>query len=156
MRWKQIKYSNYEVSDMGDVRNSKSKKVRKTFDCSGYRRVTLYINNCVKNFLVHRLVAEAFIPNPNNLPEVNHINENKTDNRVENLEWCDREYNINYGTRSKRCYKSLLQLDENGNLIKEWDSLVNASKFFDISKTAISNCCNGRSASSCGFIWRYK
>ena len=86
MRWKQIKQSNYEVSDIGDVRNSKNKKVRKTFDCGGYKRVTLYINNYAKNFLVHRLVAEAFIPNPHNLPEVNHINENKLDNRIENLE----------------------------------------------------------------------
>ena len=65
----------------------------------GYLRLPLTINNKAKSYLVHRLVALAFIPNPNNYPEVNHKNEDKTDNRVENLEWCDRSYNINYGNR---------------------------------------------------------
>ena len=98
--WKKIDgYENYSVSNMGRVRNDTTDKILSPGkDGGGYYQV--FIGR--KSRKVHRLVAIAFIPNPDNLPQVNHINEDKTDNRADNLEWCTAAYNINHGTRSKR------------------------------------------------------
>ena len=71
-------------------------------DKKHYMEVNLSKNNKVTHYLIHRLVAQAFIPNPNNLPQVNHKDENRENNRVDNLEWCTAEYNTNYGTRALR------------------------------------------------------
>ena len=73
---------------------------------NGYLQITLHKNGEHKNFLVHRLVANAFIPNPKNLPEVNHKDEDKTNCNSDNLEWCTRKYNLNYGTRNQRSAES--------------------------------------------------
>ena len=73
---------------------------------NGYLQITLHKNGEHKNFLVHRLVANAFIPNPKNLPEVNHKDEDKTNCNSDNLEWCTRKYNINYGTHNQRSAES--------------------------------------------------
>ena len=100
-KWKKIDgFENYSVSSEGRVRNDKTGRVLKNKLVRGYQSVMLYPGR--KMMIVHRLVALAFIPNPSNLPQVNHINEIKTDNRVENLEWCTAKHNINHGTRNKR------------------------------------------------------
>ena len=89
----------YEVSNMGNVRNvRRNTLLRLSKDCYGYIQVSLYKNGRRTGLRVHRLVAEAFIPNPDNLPQVNHKDEDKSNNRVDNLEWCDSKYNLNYGT----------------------------------------------------------
>ena len=102
--WKVIdNFPRYEISDYGEVKISKNNKVlKKSVDSSGYYKVTLTNNNERKTFFVHRLVALAFIPNPNNMGQVNHIDENKKNNNVANLEWCDITYNCNHGTRNQR------------------------------------------------------
>ena len=102
--WKIIdKYPKYEISDHGDVRIIKNKKMLiKNIDHRGYYKVTLVNEDGRKTLFVHRLVAMAFIPNPNNLTQINHIDENKQNNHVSNLEWCDLVYNCNYGTRNQR------------------------------------------------------
>lgn len=100
----------YMVSDTGEIMNvgeskRNGKLLKGCFDRYGYKRVSLRKNKKDKShkvFNIHRLVAKAFIPNPNNLPCINHKNEDKADNRVENLEWCDVKYNDNYGTRNIR------------------------------------------------------
>lgn len=92
----------YQVSNCGVVRHKKFNHILKPRDNRGYKVVVLCKNNKHYNKSVHRLVAGAFIPNPENLPCVNHKNEVKDDNRVENLEWCDVKYNTNYGTGIKR------------------------------------------------------
>ena len=93
----------YEVSNMGNVRNVRRNKLLKlTKTYYGYIQVNLYKNGIRTGLRVHRLVAQAFLPNPDNLPEVNHLDEDKTNNRVDNLEWCDRKYNNNYGDRLKK------------------------------------------------------
>ena len=105
-QWKKIEgYENYSVSNMGRVRNDGTGKVLKSeIDIDGYYRVTLYPGK--KKFKIHRLVSIAFIPNPNELPYVNHKNEDKTDTRVENLEWCTPKYNVNYGSGIEKMLKS--------------------------------------------------
>jgi len=102
--WKKINgFETYSVSNMGRVRNDVTGRILSLFDKhNGYKMTTLYNAGKSHKFQVHRLVALAFIPNPDNLPQVNHINEIKTDNRVENLEWCSAKYNINYGTWKER------------------------------------------------------
>lgn len=102
-QWKNIEGYNYQVSSKGRIRNKATKAIKKTFiNDRGYAIVSLYKEKRLKTFRVHRLVAQAFLPNPKNLPEVNHKNELKTDNRVDNLEFCTREYNLAYGTRGLR------------------------------------------------------
>lgn len=100
-RWKKIDgYDNYSVSDMGRVRNDRTGRILKPGNLKqGYTQVHLSKNGKITNHLIHRLVALTFIPNPDNLPQVNHINEDKTDNHVNNLEWCTQQYNNTYGTR---------------------------------------------------------
>lgn len=102
-QWKTIEGYNYQVSSKGRIRNKTTKVVKKTFiNERGYVVVSLYKEKKLKTFRVHRLVASAFIENPNNNPEINHKDEDKTNNQLTNLEWCTREYNLAYGTRGLR------------------------------------------------------
>lgn len=102
-KWKNIEGYNYQVSSKGRIRNKATKAIKKSFiNERGYAIVSLYKEKRLKTFRVHRLVAQAFIPNPQNLPEVNHLDENKQNNQLTNLEWCTREYNLAYGTRGLR------------------------------------------------------
>ena len=114
--WRDIKgyEGKYQVSNLGRVKSLKDSKenyrekiLSNSTDTRGYSNVNLYKNGKRKLFKVHRLVAEAFIDNSNSYPLVNHKDENKQNNRVENLEWCTHEYNINYGTRSQRTSESM-------------------------------------------------
>lgn len=91
----------YEVSNLGNVRNVRRNTLLRLSENQGYIQVCLYKNGIRTGLKVHRLVAQAFIPNPYNLKEVNHKDENPSNNIVENLEWCDRKYNINYGHRTE-------------------------------------------------------
>ena len=101
-------YPNYSVSHLGDVFNNKTGLRLKQTVKKGYCLVYLYNENGRKCFLVHRLVATAFIPNPNNLPEVNHKDENPLNNNVENLEWCSPKYNCNYGTHCEKIRRRMV------------------------------------------------
>ena len=163
----------YEVSSYGRVRSFKQKsngKILKAFkDTGGYWRVCL---NTKEQHSVHRLVAQAFIPNPNNLPMVNHKDENKANNIVwvnddgsidydkSNLEWCDAKYNCNYGTlqerRVRKVFKPILQYTKNGVFLKEWESIISAAQQTNISRKHISDCCCGRGKTAGGYIWKHK
>ena len=100
----------YEVSNKGNVRNvRRNTLLRLSKTNNGYIRISLCKNGIKTGLTVHRLVAELFIPNPDNLPEVNHKDEDKTNNRVENLEWCDHKYNMNYGTRNIRAKETAIK-----------------------------------------------
>ena len=142
----------YEVSNFGRVKSlkfgkerilkqSKNKKTK-----HGYYVVCLSKNGIVKNYLVHRLVAQAFLPNPNDYKEVNHKDENPQNNIVSNLEWCDRLYNVRYGTgierRSKTQSKPVLQYDLNGNFIKEWKSVAECGRN-GFHQGNVAACCRG-------------
>lgn len=121
-------YENYSVDEKGNVYNTntnKKLKWRKTL--KGYCYVSLYKNNKQKNMFIHRLVALAFIPNPDELPQVNHKDENKENNCIDNLEWCTADYNTNYGTRTERSGVRVKQFDLQGNFIKEWNTIKEAA-----------------------------
>lgn len=165
-----IGHPNYEVTSNGEVfslnfRNSgKRRQLRATKTKKGYLHVSLKDG---KYEYIHRLVALAFIPNPNNLPQINHRDENKSNNNVDNLEWCDGKYNRNYGTTNKRLSKintngvlskPVLQYDKNGNLLKKWPSIIEVKRQLGIHAGAISLCCRGSSKYSHagGFCWEYK
>lgn len=155
--WKDIKgYENlYLVSTNGDIKSNYSNKIIKPRkDKDGYHIINLYKNKVCKTFKVHRLVAEAFLDNPYNYKEINHINEIKNDNRVENLEWCSRKYNNNYLNKNKTISKEVYQYDLNGKLINKFKSTLEASRITGVHN--ISSCCLGKLKTSGGYIWKYE
>lgn len=119
----------------------------------GYLTVNLWKDGVFKTKKIHRLVAEAFIPNPDNLPQVNHRDENKTNNCLQNLEWCDAKYNNNYGTRIEKIKKPILQFTLDGEFVREWPSASDVSKEV---QSNIVTCLKGRYKTAYGFIWKYK
>lgn len=170
--WKDIKNykGKYQISNMGRIKSIEHTIIRKNGNKllikekilkqsinKGYYHITLQ----GKCFRVNRLVAETFIPNPNNLPCVNHKDENKLNNNVENLEWCTVAYNNTYGTRIQKVIsktsKKILQYDLKGNFIKEYKSISNAAKDNKIkSLSNITMCCQGKWKQAGGYIWKYK
>lgn len=189
--WKQIdNYDGlYEVSDLGNVRSvthidffypDKEKLISRTkkgkmliqSEANGYRRVHLCKDGKVRIFSTHRLVAKAFIPNPNNYPEVNHLNGVRNDNRAANLEWCSKSQNI------RHCYDVLkrkispnvvnvfggdhpastpiLQYDLTGHFIKEWGSAIEIQRALNLNSPNVIACCRGKQQTCGGFIWKHK
>lgn len=137
-RWKKIDgYDNYSVSDMGRVRNDKKNIILKNVKILGYVTVNLCKNGVSKKLKVHRLVAEAFLPNPNNYPIINHKNEIKDDNRVENLEWCTIKYNTNYGSVPRKIALSKMKPVMIDNI--RFESVTAAAKHMRWSRTSIYN-----------------
>ena len=151
-------FEKYEVSNLGKVRNIKSGRVLKPrLHREGYLEHLLYKNNKQKFLLLHRILATAFIDNPEGKPCVNHIDENKLNNDLSNLEWCTKRENNIHGTRIKRAaeklFKKVIQLDLDDNVLNEFESMVQAERETGVSRRSISNCCNGRSKSAGGFKW---
>lgn len=155
----------YQISNEGRVKslgNNKSRK-EKILKCrktkGGYLLAQL-CNDGKRTFkLVHRLVAQTFIPNPNNLLEVNHKDECKTNNHVENLEWCDRSYNINYGTRNQRSAEArsrrVDQIDpQTGEVIRQWASTMECGKN-GYHQSTVAACARGERKTHKGFIWKF-
>ena len=170
--WKDIKgYEElYQVSNMGRIKSLKKYHgktenwIEREFTLKpqisnrGYYRVHLS-NKGVKVFSVHRLVAQAFIKNPNDYKEVNHIDGNKTNNHFNNLEWCTRSQNEKHaysnGLAKSTKRKKIKQYDLNGNFIKEWDYIILIEKELGISQGNIINVCKGKRKTAGNFIWKY-
>lgn len=187
--WKDVKgYEGlYQVSNLGNVRSvdhetevtrngvtfailKKGKVLIPTTRQHGYLGVMLYgkgghATRGFKTFSVHRLVAEAFVENPNGYDEINHLDECKTNNRADNLEWCDRVHNVRYGTGIERGHKKIgeqlrrpiVQMDMQGNVIKEWQSMTEVEQETGMSKSNICNCCrhHPRYSHAYGYKWEY-
>ena len=162
----------YKVSNYGRVLGVKRNKILKPGVDKGYFVVILYKEGVRKCVRVHRLVAAAFIPNPQNLPQVNHKDEDKKNNFVcvnpngsvnaakSNLEYCTNKYNINFGTRNKKVAekqsKPIVQYDLEGNFIKSWPSAKAVKRDLGISRADICKCCKGKVKTAGGYTWRYK
>ena len=154
-------FENYEVSNLGKVRNIKSGIMLKPkLTEYGYLRHGLYKNNKQKYLFLHRIIATAFIDNPEGKPCVNHIDENKLNNNLSNLEWCSVRENNVHGTRMKRIaeklFKKVIQLDLNDNVLNEFESIKQAGQETGTNAGDISSCCSGKLKSAGGYKWRRK
>ena len=150
----------YQISNLGNVKSLNIRKgriLKPTKDKKGYLVVELCnTKECKRKVCkVHRLVAQAFIENPQNLPQVNHIDEVKTNNAASNLEWCTNEYNINYGTRTERSAKkrSKQVLCTETNVI--YPSIKEAAIQTGINDSDICRCCTGKRKTAYGYTWKY-
>lgn len=139
----------YQVSSFGRVKrlkNGKERILKPILHCSGYLYVNLFKNKIHEGFRVHRLVAMTFIPNLNDLPQVNHKDENKMNNHAENLEWCDAKYNTNFGTRTKKAAEKLTngklsrkinQYTLDGEFVQTWPSMRQVERELGISQSNV-------------------
>ena len=176
--WKDIKgYENlYQVSNLGNIKRLKrcDRKSNNYFSFEDYKdekklkpipHKNKYLFVCLskdgkkKVYSIHRLVAETFIPNDNNYKCINHKDENRQNNNINNLEWCDYKYNSNYGARnikiSNKLKVPIIQYDVYENLIKVWKSAVDAGRELGIASSHISSCCCGNRLTAGGFIWKH-
>ena len=149
-------FPNYTISEDGEIRNSKGKIIKGEISNTGYRRVSLS-NNDVKHkkMSVHRLVAETYIPNPHNYPEVNHKNENKLDNNVNNLEWCSTLDNLNHSHVIEKASVAQFRKVKCVTTGKIYNSIKEASDELGLYHSNIVACCNGRRATCGGLEWEY-
>lgn len=176
--WRDIKGFEglYQCSDEGEVRGverqmapSRGNKPRikksvklKLVDHKGYLQVRLYKNGKQYSYLVHRLIAETFLPNDDPTKEVNHINECKSDNRVCNLEWISHIENVNHATCQERKVKNnkqrceVIQLTKSGEFVAEYNSFKEAKRKTGINSTNISLCTRGKRKTAGGYKWILK
>ena len=178
MVWRTVTdFPDYEVSDEGLVR--KNNLILKGFDNGGYLRIELKNESTKKKFLIHRLVALAFIPNPENKLQVNHKDLNRRNNKLENLEWVTNQENVNHALENNPTFKETItnlmsalgkknanansakarkpvnQLDLDGNFIKTFISGREAAKELDLAFKVISKCCNGKCKTYKGFKFEF-
>ena len=159
----------YKVDDVGNIYSIRRAIILKpNINQKGYLLYSLCKNG--KRIIVtgHRLVAEAFIPNPDNLPQINHKDENPSNNNVDNLEWCTAEYNNNYGHHreklrithslngAKSVMRAVIQMNKNGNVLNEFASITEASNVTNTSIANISMCCKGNRKTAGGYKWKFK
>ena len=154
----------YVVTSEGSVIGLRSGKELKTTNVRGYLRVKLYRNAQPKMYLVHRIVADAFIPNDDNKSQVNHKDGNKSNNNVENLEWVTQSENqvhayingLNSPTHANEVTKKKVEQKKlNGELLRVWNSMSDASRATGIPISNITHCCKGRINHAGGFKWNY-
>lgn len=164
MEWRKIIYknieTNYSISDTGRVKNTLTNRELSLSTQQGYKHATLLINKKPKRCRVHRLVAIAFIENPENKEYVNHINGDRGDNRLENLEWVTPQENTIHawktGLAKSAVKKRVFQYSLEGELISSYESVAKAAAETDSLSEKISMCCNRQRNSHNGFQWRYE
>lgn len=156
----------YEISNLGNIKNTKTwtgnmyiekeRKLKPTIYKNGYKNIVLK----GKHFSIHRLVAKTFIPNPNNYPVVNHIDGNKLNNNVDNLEWCTYSHNeieaYRIGIKNPKPTKSIVQYDLNGNFVKEWKNLSEIKRELGYSTGTLHEACSGKRKTAYKSIWNFK
>lgn len=172
----------YTVDEEGNIYSLRKNKILKpSITNNGYLTVELFNETrSSKRLLIHRIVAETFIPNPQRFKQVNHKDENKRNNNVNNLEWCSAKYNMNYGTAKERrkqsrewyrtsekskiiarkngsvVSKKVVQIDKSGNILHIYNSAKQASNITGLSHSHILECCAGKRYKTVGgYIWKY-
>ena len=161
--WKTIEnVTNYEVSDLGQIRNTKTNYILKgRLSKSGYLQVSLTDKETKKqkNYYIHRLVAIYFLENLDNKREVNHKDGNKLNNNVDNLEWVTPSENQKHRQKilgkTKTSQRKIGKFNKNHALIEEYPSIVDAAKSFGKSRVNIDNALQGKQKTAYGFIWEY-
>lgn len=176
--WKDVKEFEgiYQISNLGRLKRLETiidtiyqqkykrkihqkERIIKVNKCGRYYKHTLKNkkSNKKRTTSIHRLVAEAFIPNPNNLPQVNHIDGNRYNNNVKNLEWCTASENVRHAqNKLNKIVKNVMQIDKQTNeVIKIYKSTVQAMKETKVDRTNISKCCNNKQKTAGGFLWKY-
>lgn len=166
--WRDIKgfEGAYQVSNLGRIKRIASSRRYSSEHImsphkvgNGYYSVSLTYKGKKKMLKIHRVVAEAFIPNPNNYPEINHKDENPLNNTVDNLEWCTHLYNSRYGTRGHRIGQShnkpVVQCSLIGTFIRRWDSITDITKAYGYEQSNICKCLTGKYSQSYGYVWKY-
>ena len=176
--WKAVQgyEGRYEISNLGRVKSlnynhtKKPKILAPKHHSSGYDTVTLCNNGIHKNKPIHKLVADAFIPNPNNLPQVNHIDGDKSHYSVDNLEWVSASDNVRHAIKNglRRPFvsdngfgathihrRAVYQFSMDGELIQRWECISDASREYSCRPSSIVNCCQGRNKSLRGYKWSY-
>jgi predicted esterase YcpF (UPF0227 family) len=153
--------SNYEISNTGQLRNTKTGRVLKSkMSNKGYVKYGVSVSGKYKDVFAHRAVAEAFIPNPDNKPQVNHKDGNKQNNDYTNLEWSTSSENIvhayeNNLMNSSHCVKAVIQLSKNGEEVHTYGSIEEAAASIGGSPSHINACCRGRRNTHRGYRWSY-
>lgn len=162
----------YQVSNLGRVKSfvlyhGTNERILKPYhNKDGYLEIGLTKDNKRTHFLIHRLVALHFIPNDDLFKtEINHKDENKENNNVNNLEWCNRTYNVNYGSRLEKCSKAMInhpnkikkinQFSLDGTYIKTFQSIIQIERELGFNNSHICQCCKGKRKTANGFIWKY-
>lgn len=153
----------YQVSNLGRVKSSKHDIILKTYSNRGYHQVQLSKNNIKSNKTIHRLVAQAFIPNPDNKPQVNHIDEDKTNNKVSNLEWVTAKENSNHGTRGIRIgvasgktrSKAVKAIKVTNGVTLNFESAAQCAKALSVSQGNVTRTLKGRSKTVGGYYVEY-
>lgn len=170
MSWKEIEgFNEYYVNEKGQILSLKGKTPRilkQNIVANGYLGVSLCKDGKTYSKRVHILVAKAFLENSENLEQVNHKDEDKTNNSVDNLEWCTAKYNANYGHRNDKIsesltgierpyqYRAIIQRDKEGHLLMIYRSIKEATEA-GYTEAGISNCCRNRLKTHRGYIWEY-
>lgn len=172
-------YEDYLVYPDGTIFSLKTNKIMKHNTTKrGYKTVELFNKHGSKRLCVHRLVAQAYIPNPDNLPQVNHKDEDPSNNNVGNLEWCTAKYNMNYGNGAKTRHlkidystperktlaikngkmacKPVLQYTLQGEFVRKHESIKMARLYLGVKNSHISECCKGKRKTSDGYMWKYE
>lgn len=158
----------YAVSRQGEVRSMARRAGPRVIKggpliqhpIRSYQTVTLTKDGKSNRRTVHRLVARAFVPNPNNLPQINHKDENKSNNNVDNLEWCDAAYNLAYGSRQERINekngKHIMVLSRSGDIVGEFRSMEDASRSIGLYRGAVGKILRGDRRNTTNYLFRYK
>lgn len=168
--WKDIKGFEglYQISNMGNIKslgngksnNSKERILKPGKNSNGYLHVILYKDGIKKDYTVHQLVGNAFLSNPQGYKELNHKDEDKTNNNADNLEWCSRSYNCSYNDKAKKAGKKLrkpvIAIEKRTGLILEFASSIEAERETGIAHSSIIKCCKGKMNSAGNFYWMYK
>lgn len=164
----------YQVSNKGKVRSKdrwvkngnksnrfvKGQEIVGCSDKDGYKIVLLSKNNKKTHWRVHKLVATTFeLPNPNGYVEINHKDDNKENNHLDNLEWCSRSYNNTYNGKAIRTGKTqmvkIAQFSLDGKFIRNWDSAKIVERELGFCNTSINSCCRGKAHTAYGYVWKY-